>query len=91
MLNDITPEEHRRSGGLADQLSGPSCAGLPGRRKGPINDAATMKERMIVPVATKPDHNTLASGPIKVLVPTRIGVILGRREEFRHDRSVLVI
>jgi hypothetical protein len=34
---------------------------------------------------------TLASGPIKVLVPTRIGVILGRRKEFRHDRSVLVI
>src|SRR5262249_40924528 len=33
----------------------------------------------------------LASGPIKVLMPTRIGVILGRRKEFRHDRSVLVI
>src|SRR5690242_2050314 len=31
----------------------------------------------------------LASGPIKVLVPTRIGVILGRRKEVRHDRSVL--
>jgi hypothetical protein len=49
---------------------------------------------------TKPSHSIhvpagsalwLASGPTKVLVPTRIGVILGRREEFRHDRSVLVI
>jgi hypothetical protein len=30
----------------------------------------------------------LASGPIKVLVPTRIGVILGRRKEFRHETGL---